>query len=130
MEKFGLFNALQTFYSSPDAANSKSSITEKLVSSFQAAERIASLFNHEPVQNKTEDDVSSAQSNSSASSFPDLPSDSLAEATSAATPDSTLQNDINESVPSVKIHNNSRGDAYVDFILKQEAFSKKIGGRK
>ena len=135
MEKFGLFNALQTPFSLPDAADSQGSFADKIVSAFQAANQIAALFqNGTPLEPARENSSSPEDSATFLSSSPAL-FDSSAETSSAATaaPESFEQN--KQSNPEENaLHTDRRkkscGDTYADFIRKQEAFSKKIGGGK
>lgn len=135
MEKFGLFNALQTTFSLPGAADSQNSFAEKIASSLQAAEQIAALFQNEAPCKTPEVTPSSTADRSSDCSASSALYDSSAQTSSAATaaPESFDQNKQNKpdvNVPKAAIRKKSCGDTYADFIRRQEALSKKIGDGK
>lgn len=135
MEKFGLFNALQTPFSLPGVADSQGSFAEKIVSSLQAAEQIAALFQNGKPRETSEEKSSSPVDSASESAAASALFNSSAEASSAATsaPQSSeqyKQSNPEENVAKVTIRKKSCGDTYADFIRRQEALSKKIGDGK
>lgn len=138
MEKFGLFNALQTPFSLPGTADSQGSFAERIASSLQAAEQIAALFQNETSRKTPEENPSSPADSASESAAASALFNSSAETSSAATVASesfeqnkqNKQNQPEENVPEVSIRKKSCKDTYADFILRQEALSKKIGDGK
>ena len=124
MEKFGLFNILQTPYSLPDAADLQSDLPfgEKLAAAFQNAESIASLLRGALNANETTQKTLAPSSASSA----DQPTNQSELAAVPIGEPELLQNgqfpsaQDAERVLSRKEHS---GETYARFIQKQEALS-------
>ncbi|MGN1052078.1 MAG: hypothetical protein ACI4SH_01650 [Candidatus Scatosoma sp.] len=126
MEKFGLFNVLQTPYSLPDAGSQGgTSFGEKLSAALQAAENVASLFRGGFGAEE------SAQTAPSASAPPFETQEGQPQAVSAPPPPTARTNTQNTTAQNDAVgRKTASGEAYARFILKQEALSKKIGGGK
>ncbi|MGN1061748.1 MAG: hypothetical protein ACI4RO_01345 [Candidatus Scatosoma sp.] len=126
MEKFGLFNVLQTPYSLPDAGSNDGSLGEQLSAALQAAENVASFFRSARGAEETAQTASSYSAPSPASSEAQE-----GRSPSEPAPSDTERSDTQTTAPGVADGSKTAsGEAYARFIQKQETLSRKIGGGK